>query len=123
MVLSTKGSNGDAYTIRMANAFQPSVVVRDVLSCRTWTVFDSGELELDMDKGEPRVLFPEASMSGSGLCGYGREKVQYLDLVSRSDSPVIEEKVSGEGLSYQAREGGLRSIWGVLGLILFTVYY
>ncbi|KAL4925571.1 alpha-amylase [Aspergillus undulatus] len=70
MVLSTKGSNGDSYTINMTNAFQPSVVVRDVLSCRTWTVSETGVLRLDMNNGEPRVLFPEAMMRGSGLCGY-----------------------------------------------------
>ncbi|KAL4781709.1 glycoside hydrolase superfamily [Aspergillus varians] len=70
MVLSTQGSNGGAYTISMMNGYQPSVVVVDLLNCRTWTVSDMGELKLDMDKGEPRVLFPVDMMRGSGLCGY-----------------------------------------------------
>ncbi|KAL2812802.1 glycoside hydrolase superfamily [Aspergillus cavernicola] len=70
MVLSTQGSNSGAYTIRMMNGYQPSVVVRDVLSCRMWRVNDMGELRMDMESGEPRVLFPEEVMRGSGLCGY-----------------------------------------------------
>ncbi|KAI9371642.1 glycoside hydrolase superfamily [Aspergillus egyptiacus] len=70
MVLSTHGTNGNSYTIGLTNGFQPGVVVMDVLSCRAWTVGDTGELRLDMDRGEPRVLFPEGLMRGSGLCGH-----------------------------------------------------
>ncbi|KAL4747930.1 hypothetical protein BDW72DRAFT_215153 [Aspergillus terricola var. indicus] len=124
MVLSTQGSNSGTYTIRMMNGFQPSVVVRDVFSCRTWTVNDMGELRLDMDKGEPRVLFPEALMRGSGLCGYAREKVSYLDFVNKSYSPVSgDDKESGGVVTSSVVVGGtgVVLVWGLLGLISFAM--
>ncbi|KAL4808944.1 glycoside hydrolase superfamily [Aspergillus unguis] len=117
MVLSTKGSHGDAYTITMADAFQSSIVVRDVLSCRTWTVNDKGELWLDMDKGEPRVLFPEAAMRGSGLCGFGRNEGRNLDFIERFYAPGSGDEVSEGSISLNM---GLRWTWflcGLLGLI------
>ncbi|PWY91121.1 alpha-amylase AmyA [Aspergillus heteromorphus CBS 117.55] len=58
MVLSTQGSASGAYTIRMTNGYEPSFVVMDVFTCRNYTVNDMGELRLDMDGGEPRVLYP-----------------------------------------------------------------
>lgn len=125
MVLSTQGSNSGAYTIRMMNGFQPSVVARDVFSCRTWTVNDMGELRLDMDKGEPRVLFPEALMRGSGLCGYAREKVTYLDFVNKTYSPVSgDDKESGGvvGSSVVVGGTGVALVWGLLGLISFAMF-
>ncbi|KAL4873278.1 hypothetical protein BDV12DRAFT_182498 [Aspergillus spectabilis] len=122
MVLSTQGSNSGAYTIRMMNGYQPSYVVVDVLSCRTWTVNDMGELRLDMDKGEPRVLFPENLMRGSGLCGYPEGKVSYLDFVNMSYSPPEEkeEVVSGGSLACGKDAVGASLVglsWGLLGLI------
>ncbi|PTU25070.1 hypothetical protein P175DRAFT_0528594 [Aspergillus ochraceoroseus IBT 24754] len=87
MVLSTQGSKSGEYTIRMMNGYQPSYVVIDVFTCRTYTVNDMGELRLEMDKGEPRVLYPVNLMYGSGLCGYGTAKVTYLDFVRNQSSP------------------------------------
>ncbi|KAL4935157.1 hypothetical protein BDV06DRAFT_229085 [Aspergillus oleicola] len=119
MVLSTQGSSGGAYSIRMENAFQASITVRDVLSCRTWTVNDAGELWLDMDKGEPRVLFPEDNMGGSGLCGFAGEKASYL--VSRS---AKGEVMASEGVLPTAAgvKGWVMLGWGISGLISMAIY-
>jgi alpha-amylase len=124
MVLSTQGSNSGAYTIRMMNGFQPSYVVIDVLSCRTWTVNDMGELRLDMDKGEPRVLYPEALMRGSGLCGFEEGKVSYLDFVNKSYTPPLtKEKVSSTGaLGTRVVGGSWLALAGLLlGLVAFEI--
>ncbi|KAL3468403.1 glycoside hydrolase superfamily [Aspergillus heterothallicus] len=125
MVLSTQGSRSGAYTIRMMNGYQPSYVVMDVLSCRTWTVNDMGELRLDMDKGEPRVLYPEALMRGSGLCGYEKEKVSYLDFVNKSYMPpsTDDDMPSSTGaLATQVVRGSWLALVGLLlGLVAFGI--
>jgi alpha-amylase len=41
-----------------------------MLNCQNYTVNNQGQLQIDMDKGEPRVFFPKEYMEGSGLCGY-----------------------------------------------------
>ncbi|RAL07534.1 alpha-amylase [Aspergillus homomorphus CBS 101889] len=79
IVLSTQGSTSGAYSLRMTNGYQPSVVVVDVLTCRSYTVSDIGELDIAMDKGEPRVLYPMEMMEGSGLCGFERRDVSEED--------------------------------------------
>ncbi|KAL4875938.1 glycoside hydrolase superfamily [Aspergillus karnatakaensis] len=129
MVLSTQGSDSGAYKIRMMNGYQPDYVVVDVLSCKTWTVNDMGELRLDMDKGEPRVLFPENLMRGSGLCGYPGGRVNYVDFLNTSYSPPTVDEKASERAAASGGMGAFEKVWvwswvvlgwGLLGLISFS---
>jgi alpha-amylase len=70
MVLSTQPSTSKYYTIRMFYSYNAGVQLVDVLNCKNYTVDNYGLLEVDMNKGEPRVFFPSEYMDGSGLCGY-----------------------------------------------------
>ncbi|KAL2868005.1 alpha-amylase [Aspergillus lucknowensis] len=123
MVLSTQGSQSGAYTIRMMNGYQPSYVVRDVLTCRTWKVNDMGELRLDMDKGEPRVLFPEELMRGSGLCEFEEAKVSYLDFVNKSYSPISSEDEASRGVGVALGTGMVGSWLAMVGLLFGLVSF
>jgi alpha-amylase len=65
-----------------------------------------GELRLDMDKGEPRVLYPEALMKGSGLCGFQEAKVSYLDFVNKSYTPPTTKDEASTGALGTRVDGG-----------------
>ncbi|KAE8146443.1 glycoside hydrolase superfamily [Aspergillus avenaceus] len=93
MVLSTQGSRSGPYTIRMTNAYQPSMEVMDILACNTYKTNDMGQLIVPMDKGEPRVLFPKELMRGSGLCGHKRANVSWTDFKKQPSSE--DSKTSG----------------------------
>ncbi|CAG8136942.1 unnamed protein product [Penicillium salamii] len=70
MVLSSQPSTSTYYTIHLPYTYNAGVELLDVLNCKNYTVDNRGSLEVDMDKGEPRVFFPTEYMDGSGLCGY-----------------------------------------------------
>lgn len=134
MVLSTQGSQSGEYTVRMMNGYQPSYVVIDVFTCKTYTINDMGELRLDMDKGEPRVLYPTNLMYGSGLCGYERANVSYHDFekkplnassasASASASTSSSSPTSGSG-SLLSSDGGQQaslSIWVTMFVYLVLI--
>lgn len=80
MVLSTQGTGSGEYTLTMPVSFLAGTVAIDILDCRNYTVNQRGELSVDMNKGEPRVLFPMDMMEGSGLCGYEYSNVSYVTL-------------------------------------------
>ncbi|THC93042.1 hypothetical protein EYZ11_007468 [Aspergillus tanneri] len=113
MVLSTQGSNSSEYTIRMMNGYQPSYVVIDVFTCKTYTINDMGELRLDMDKGEPRVLYPTDLMHGSGLCGYDYANVSYLDF-QRKPLNSSNDTSTSSGAGVPPGLDIWQTIWSVL---------
>lgn len=80
MLLSNQGTQGKAYPLTLWVSYNAGTAVTDVLNCKAYAVNDNGELIIDMDKGEPRVLFPTKLLDGSGLCGYPSANVTYADL-------------------------------------------
>ncbi|KAL4890814.1 glycoside hydrolase superfamily [Aspergillus ambiguus] len=115
MLLSTQGSDSGAYTVRMMNGYQPGYIVIDVLTCKKYEINDMGELRLDMDKGEPRVLYPENLMRGSGICGHEYENVSWADFRKSSPAESTYES-STSGLVFPIK-GRLVS-WPVLGMMV-----
>ncbi|PLB45628.1 alpha-amylase [Aspergillus steynii IBT 23096] len=115
MVLSTQGSQSGEYTVRMMNGYQPSFVVIDVFTCKTYTINDMGELRLDMDKGEPRVLYPTNLMHGSGLCGYERANVSYHDFEKKPLNDSVSKFSAPTSLAGRSLVSGcgqvVLSIW------------
>ncbi|KAK4991794.1 hypothetical protein LTR50_001611 [Elasticomyces elasticus] len=70
-VLSNKGANGAAYTLQLGNTgFTSGMKVVDVLTCATVTADAGGKIAVPMANGLPRVYYPAASLSGSGICGH-----------------------------------------------------
>jgi alpha-amylase len=82
MLLSTQGTQGKPYTLTLPVSFNAGTAVTEVLNCKAYSVDEQGELSIDMDQGEPRVLFPTKLMNGSGLCGYSSENISYADLMT-----------------------------------------
>lgn len=62
-------------------SYGPGMVAMDVLNCVNYTVLEGKGLDVEMERGEPRVLFPVEMMVGSGLCGFEeRSNVSYAEL-------------------------------------------
>ncbi|OJJ51285.1 hypothetical protein ASPZODRAFT_148590 [Penicilliopsis zonata CBS 506.65] len=79
MILSTQGTASTAYTFNIPVTYAPGVVAMDILNCVNYTVDVNGNLDMFMDKGEPRVLYPVQFMPGSGfwVVDLGYEKFLY----------------------------------------------
>lgn len=86
MVLSTQNSTSQHYSLHLPFSYNAGTTVTDVLNCNNYTVDDDGVLEIDMDKGEPRVFFPTRHMNGSGLCGYDVPHNSFQSANSTSDA-------------------------------------
>ncbi|OBT91754.1 hypothetical protein VE01_10231 [Pseudogymnoascus verrucosus] len=70
-VFTNKGASSSAYTLTLnfANTgFTANQAVIEVLSCPAYTADSSGNVVITMSGGLPRVLYPSANLSGSGIC-------------------------------------------------------
>lgn len=85
MVLSSQPSTSTYYTIRLPYSYNAGVELLDVLNCKNYTVDNNGLLEVDMDKGEPRVFFPTEYMDGSGLCGFSASNASLATIKTGKD--------------------------------------
>ncbi|KAJ5357180.1 CAZyme family GH13 [Penicillium brevicompactum] len=85
MVLSSQPSTSTYYTIRLPYSYNAGVELLDVLNCKNYTVDNNGLLEVDMDKGEPRVFFPTEYMDGSGLCGFAASNASLASIKTGKD--------------------------------------
>ena len=71
-VFSNLGAGGSSYTLTLPSSdtgFTDSESVVEVLSCTSYTTDSSGNLNVAMAGGLPRVFYPAAQLSGSGICG------------------------------------------------------
>ncbi|KGO74133.1 Alpha-amylase, fungi [Penicillium italicum] len=85
MVLSTQSSASGAYQIDMPVSYNAGTPVTDVLNCKNYTVDNQGVLQVEMDKGEPRVFYPTKLMGGMGLCGHALSNVSLTMLRTNSN--------------------------------------
>lgn len=77
-VLSNQGSGGHKYALTLngnETGFTAGEDVVEVLSCTTMTVDSGGNLAVPMASGLPRVLYPAAQLSESGICGFSAKYV------------------------------------------------
>ena len=79
-VLSNQGSAGKPYKLSLPYSFNAGTEVTEIFTCKKYTSNNQGEIQLDMDAGEPRVFFPTKYMTGSGLCGYSAANVTLAGL-------------------------------------------
>ncbi|KAF9889657.1 hypothetical protein FE257_007165 [Aspergillus nanangensis] len=92
MVLSSQGSSqAKPYSVTLPSSYNAGVAVIDVLDCHNYTVSDTGELIVPMEKGEPHVFFPTSLMPGSGLCGWSKSNATLTEL--KTGSPPSESGV------------------------------
>lgn len=70
-VFNNQGSNGGSYTLELsssATGFTAGQSLIEVLSCTAYTTDASGNLNVAMAGGLPRVFYPTAQLTGSGVC-------------------------------------------------------
>ncbi|THW64366.1 alpha-amylase [Aureobasidium pullulans] len=70
-VFTNKGSSGSSSfaLTSSASGFTAGQSITDVLSCTSYTTDSNGNLNIAIGAGLPRVLYPTAKLTGSGLCG------------------------------------------------------
>ncbi|KAI3401655.1 hypothetical protein diail_9319 [Diaporthe ilicicola] len=72
-VYSNVGS-GASTTVTLtavSTGFTSGQALTDVMSCNSFTADSSGNLAVTVSAGVPRVFYPTAALSGSGICGGG----------------------------------------------------
>ncbi|RDW87069.1 alpha-amylase [Aspergillus mulundensis] len=118
MLLSGQGSKGDEYTLSLPISFNAGTTVTEVLSCTNYTTVASGErageLDVKMDKGEPKVFFPAELMEGSGLCGHAKGNVSFTKLVTGQDAVV--DSAAGSLTAYRS-SGAAAAVFGLLSVV------
>ena len=71
-VFTNLGASGASYTLTLPSSdtgFTDSQAVTEVMSCTAYTTDSSGNLAVSMASGLPRVFYPTAQLTGSGICG------------------------------------------------------
>lgn len=70
-VFSNLGASGASYTLTVSasnSGFAANQALVEVLGCTAYTTDSSGNLAVAMAGGAPRVFYPAAQLSGSGIC-------------------------------------------------------
>lgn len=70
-VFNNQGAGGGSYTLTLsssATGFTASQALIEVMSCTVYTTDLSGNLAVAMASGLPRVFYPKAQLTGSGIC-------------------------------------------------------
>jgi len=69
-VFTNMGSNGGSKTISVSDTgYTSGSLVTEVISCQQTTVGSGGTLSVTLSGGLPRVYYPNAKLTGSGICG------------------------------------------------------
>lgn len=71
-VFSNLGAGSGTYTLALGSAatgFVAGMQVVEVVGCTIYTVDGSGNLQVGMAGGLPRVFYPLEQLRGSGICG------------------------------------------------------
>ncbi|KAF2817253.1 alpha-amylase [Mytilinidion resinicola] len=70
-ILTNQGESGGSYSLTTEGmGFESGETVVEVFTCDKSTANSDGEVNIRMNGGLPRVLFPESSLTGFGMCGY-----------------------------------------------------
>lgn len=77
-VLSNKGADGASYSQSIASGYSSGTQVTELLTCSTLTADSSGNIVVPMANGQPRIYYPTASLSGSGLCGASSKMLRFM---------------------------------------------
>ncbi|KAI9713300.1 MAG: hypothetical protein M1812_006659 [Candelaria pacifica] len=68
-VLTNAGTSDAEYTFALGGTgFQPGTVLVEVTKCLTVSISGDGSLDVAMAQGLPKVFYPAAQLSGSGIC-------------------------------------------------------
>lgn len=67
-VLSNLGSSAGSSTLTFASGYAAGTQVTELLTCNTLTADSNGNLAVPMSQGLPRIYYPSANITSSGLC-------------------------------------------------------
>ncbi len=89
-VLSNKGANGASYSQTIPSGYTSDTSITELLTCDTLTSDSSGNINVPMANGLPRVYYPTSGLGS--LCGGStrRAKLRTREAL-RADSSDIDE--------------------------------
>lgn len=70
-VFTNLGASGPTYTLTITSSetgFTANQALIEVMSCTAYTTDSSGNLAVAMASGLPRIFYPKAHLTGSGIC-------------------------------------------------------
>ena len=71
-VFTNAGSSAGSSTLTLTSSetgFTASQALVEVTTCTSYTTDSSGNLKIAMSGGLPRIFYPTAQLTGSGICG------------------------------------------------------
>ncbi|KAF2871480.1 glycoside hydrolase superfamily [Massariosphaeria phaeospora] len=69
-IFTNQGAQGGSYTLSTQGMeFSKGETVVDVLTCSEYVAGEKGDVDVRMERGEPRVLVGKGGLGGSGICG------------------------------------------------------
>ncbi|RDW88123.1 hypothetical protein BP6252_00155 [Coleophoma cylindrospora] len=94
-VFTNLGASGSSYTLTLTpseTGFTASQALVEVMSCTAYTTDSSGNLVVAMAGGLPRVFYPLAQLTGSGICGITGKTVS----VPAGPIPKVFQRFNGD---------------------------
>jgi alpha-amylase len=70
-VFTNLGASGGSYTLTLTSAetgFTAGEALVEIMGCTAYTADSSGNLAVAMASGLPRIFYPKALLTGSGVC-------------------------------------------------------
>ena len=70
-VFTNAGASASSYTLNLASSetgFTANQALIEVMTCTSYTTDTNGKLAVAMASGLPRVFYPTAQLTGSGIC-------------------------------------------------------
>ncbi len=70
-VFTNLGASGSSYTLTLsasATGFTANQALIEIGGCTAYTTDSSGNLAVAMASGLPRIFYPRAQLTGSGVC-------------------------------------------------------
>lgn len=114
-VLSNQGANGGSYTLKIDGAADAGTKLTEVVTCTDYTAGSNGTVVLEMDKGEPRVLFPSYQMNGTGICGFDKDASAGTGTATATGTATGTGSAASSTSSKKGAANGLRVSGWVLG--------
>lgn len=71
-VYTNQGADASSYTLTLPSSdtgFTAGQSLVEIGGCTTTTTDSSGNLDVAMESGLPRIYYPTAQLTGSGVCG------------------------------------------------------
>ena len=107
-VFTNVGSSSSATAALSSSAtgFEANQALVDMMSCTEYTTDSSGGITVTLSNGLPKVLYPRASLSGSGICPAPTGTVSRAPSLTTTPVSPTAPASTGKRSMYHCKSGG-----------------